>query len=51
MAVAYEIVFALWKAPTIVPVIFTNSFVSSKIMAGAGLMVPGIEVPVLLGFG
>lgn len=42
-----RLVFALWKTPNIVPIIYTNSFVSSKIMGGAGLMVPGIEVPVL----
>ena len=34
--------------PTIVPVIYTNSFVSSKILEGAGLMVPGIVVPVVV---
>lgn len=35
----------LWQCPSVVPVIYTNSFVSKKIMDGAGLMVPGIVVP------
>lgn len=43
-----RLVFSLWKTPTIVPVIYTNSFVSGKILEGAGLMVPGIVVPVIL---
>ena len=42
-----NLVNALWRCPSIVPTIYTNSFVSQKIMEGAGLMVPGIVVPVI----
>ena len=45
-----DIVNALWRCPTIVPVVYTNSFVSQKIIEGASLMVPGIVVPVVLEF-
>ena len=43
-----RLVISLWETPTIVPVIYTNSFVSGKILEGSGLMVPGIVVPVIL---
>ena len=39
----------LWQCPSVVPVIYTNSFVSKKIVEGAGLMVPGIVVPAWTG--
>lgn len=47
---SFSIVNALWRCPTIVPVVYTNSFVSQKIIEGASLMVPGIVVPVVLEF-
>ena len=47
---SFSIVNALWRCPTIVPVVYTNSFVSQKIIEGASLMVPGIVVPVELEF-
>lgn len=41
----YPTVFALWKCNDIVPVIYTNSYVSEKIIGGAALMAPGVILP------
>ncbi|KAJ9080886.1 hypothetical protein DSO57_1020099 [Entomophthora muscae] len=38
-------VYTLWKLPDLLPKIYTNSFVLSKLIDGADLMIPGIYIP------
>ncbi|KAI0223722.1 hypothetical protein L0F63_002860 [Massospora cicadina] len=38
-------VYILWKLPNLLPRIFTNAFVLSKLIEGADLMIPGIHIP------
>lgn len=39
-----DAVFALWRVPTLLPVVFTPSPVSRNLINGADLMLPGMRV-------